>query len=696
MTIRMRILLLFIISGLVISGGVIGYSTVQMRKDAEAYYVSSSGAQLRLMNDYIENFVDSALGSIGTLARYTEFDEAQNVFPRYVDKPTETVYRIADLSPEARRLMDPMLNFDQSYDEYLEVYAGYADGSLVSTLDGLKFPAHFDMSKRPWYLGRANAAEDYGLAAAYTSMSGETVFAVTHKMKDASGALTGVLGIDVSLQGLSNKIAELSKGDTGYFVLIEDTGRILCEPTHPDLVGKVLGKDINDPGMLEVFSTRNGIVRLTLGGEELWANIMTNKFGWKVVSIQSEEAIFARSNATVQAVMCITLGLVLLAMIVCVLLVRSINRPLSLIVSTADRISNGDMNAVLNPKDFYGELAQLQSSLSAMMRNLRDLVKTSEQKSAEAEAKSLEAQKAVGDAENARREAENARREGLLDAARRLESVVEALSSASTQLSARVEQSDIYSQQAAERLAEAATAMNEMNCTVQEVAGNATSASDMSAQTRNKAEEGSEIVQRSLASIKEVLQVSLILKDNMEQLNQYAQNISHIMSVISDIADQTNLLALNAAIEAARAGEAGRGFAVVADEVRKLAEKTMASVGEVGKAINAIQDSATKNMAAVDNAVRQIEQATEYAGESGQALEEIVRNAESTADQVGAIATASEEQSAASEEINMAIMQVNEISGETAQAMAEAARAVEELTDQAHALSLLVEDLKNS
>lgn len=696
MTIRMRILLLFFVSGVIISGGVISYVTVQMRNDAEAYYVSSSSAQLLLMNDYIESFVGSAIGTIRALAQDTEFNEAKGVFPRYVDKTAETVYRLADLSPEARDLMSPLLNFDESYKDYLEVYAGYPDGSLVSTLDGLKFPAHFDMSKRPWYLDRANSPDDYGLAAAYTSMSGETVFAVTHKLRDARGNLSGVLGIDVTLHGLSEKVAELSKGDIGYWVLIENTGKILCEPAHPDFVGKVVGKDITEPGMMEIFSTSNGLLHITLDGKKVWANVMTNKFGWRVVSIQSEEAIFSRSNATVRAVVFITLGLVILALIACVFVVRSINRPLSLIVSNADEISNGNLNAVLNPKDYYGELSHLQRSLSSMTANLRSLVDTSEQKSAEAEAKSIEAQKAVSDAEEARREAENARREGLLDAAKRLESVVEALSYASSQLSSRVEESDTHSQQAAERLEEAATAMNQMNATVQEVAHNASSASDMSVQTKSKAEQGAEIVQRSLTSIKSVQEVSLVLKTDMEQLNQYAQDISHIMSVISDIADQTNLLALNAAIEAARAGEAGRGFAVVADEVRKLAEKTMSSIGEVGKAISAIQSSATKNVDAVDNAVRQIEQAADYAHESGKALEEIVVNADSTADQVSAIAAASEEQSAASEEINMAIMQVNEISGQTADAMTAAAHAVADLTQQAQNLSKLVEDLKNS
>ena len=236
--------------------------------------------------------------------------------------------------------------------------------------------------------------------------------------------------------------------------------------------------------------------------------------------------------------------------------------------------------------------------------------------------------------------------------------------------------------------------MNEMNATVQEVAKNAGSASAASADTKEKAQAGAQVVEKAVRSIEQVHQMSLELKGDMTQLNEHAQDITRIMGVISDIADQTNLLALNAAIEAARAGEAGRGFAVVADEVRKLAEKTMASTNDVGNAIKAIQESTAKSMVGVDNAVERIGEATELAGRSGEALQEIVATVEITADQVNAIATASEEQSAASEEINQSIVQVNDMSRQTAEAMGEAARAVSDLAAQAQGLTELIEAMK--
>ncbi len=120
----------------------------------------------------------------------------------------------------------------------------------------------------------------------------------------------------------------------------------------------------------------------------------------------------------------------------------------------------------------------------------------------------------------------------------------------------------------------------------------------------------------------------------------------------------------------------------------------MASTHDVGNAILAIQQSAGQSAEQVEEAVRIIGEATEFAGKSGEALQQIVAMADSTADQVRAIATASEQQSASSEEVNNSIIQVNAIAGDTSQAMREAAGAVAELAEQARALTGLIDNMK--
>ena len=375
-------------------------------------------------------------------------------------------------------------------------------------------------------------------------------------------------------------------------------------------------------------------------------------------------------------------------------LTRSITGPVAQALRFAQAVAGGRLDQRLG-LDRRDEIGQLSASLDSMVDSLNEKIQDAEKKSREAEEQSQKALKAMEQAEAAGQEARG-KTEAMLVAADKLETVGNVVSSASTQLSAQIEQSDRGAAESAQRLSEAATAMNEMNATVQEVAKNAGSASAASAETREKAEAGAEVVAKAVRSIDQVHQMSLELKGDMTQLNEHAQDITRIMGVISDIADQTNLLALNAAIEAARAGDAGRGFAVVADEVRKLAEKTMASTQDVGNAIKAIQESTSKSMTGVDNAVERIGEATELASRSGQALQEIVATVEATGDQVNAIATASEEQSAASEEINQSIVQVNDMSRQTAEAMAEAAKAVSDLAAQAQSLTDLIRELKTT
>ena len=519
----------------------------------------------------------------------------------------------------------------------------------------------------------------------------------TPVMKD--GKTQGVLYAYMSLPRLSAGTTDTIKiGKDGFCAVYDSEGRVLM---HPDK--SLIGTDgSNQPHVRAALGNGNGRVVYDHNDTEMVAYYRhMPESNWHVVLVGDRDELLEPAKNLLKENM--LMGGVAILVVGCIIIVvaRGIARSIKAGENYVQAVAGGNFNP--SPQE-ETELAQaarrgdeiggLSQGIQGMVGKLRSLFSESEEKNHQAEIAKTEAEEAMGEAQEARKQAENARQESMLAAAGQLEAVAGIISSASTQLSAQIEQSDRSAAESSQRLSEAATAMNQMNATVQEVAHNAAAASSASRETKEKAHAGAQIVEQAVRSIEAVRHVSEELKSDMAELGDHAQSITRIMNVISDIADQTNLLALNAAIEAARAGDAGRGFAVVADEVRKLAEKTMASTHDVSAAIQAIQNSTAKSMSSADNAVNQIAQATNYASESGQALREIVATVEGTSDQVNAIATASEEQSAASDEINQSIVQVNEMSRQSAVAMAEATQAVAELAAQAHTLKNLIAQMK--
>ncbi len=282
----------------------------------------------------------------------------------------------------------------------------------------------------------------------------------------------------------------------------------------------------------------------------------------------------------------------------------------------------------------------------------------------------------------------------MAEVARSSLKVSDAVSQASQELAAQVEQASKGAALQNSRIEQAAETMFHMNESVSTVAESASSASDAASTTMMKAQEGSEVVTQMVGGFRQLEKYTDEVKNGMDHLGTQTEGVGAIIRVITDIADQTNLLALNAAIEAARAGEAGRGFAVVADEVRKLAEKTMQATSEVGTVITGIQDSTRQSIQSVERAVQAVHGATVLATQAGDTLNTIVNIAENTALQVRSISHAAEKQSATSAQINENLEDVRSVSQETAIVMEGAHQEVELLAQQAETLNGLISKLK--
>ena len=239
-----------------------------------------------------------------------------------------------------------------------------------------------------------------------------------------------------------------------------------------------------------------------------------------------------------------------------------------------------------------------------------------------------------------------------------------------------------------------ATAINEMAATVQEIAQSASNAADGARTADADARKGSERVDSSAISIRDLAQDVERAAEVIHKLENEAEKVGSVLDVIRGIAEQTNLLALNAAIEAARAGEQGRGFAVVADEVRTLASRTQQSTTEIQGMIEKLQSGARNAVSVMDAGREKAQVSVERAESAGSSLIEITKAVASISSMNTQIASAAEEQSAVTQEINRNITEISAISDRNSQISSEAAQASSVLSEYAQELDRIVQNFK--
>ena len=211
-----------------------------------------------------------------------------------------------------------------------------------------------------------------------------------------------------------------------------------------------------------------------------------------------------------------------------------------------------------------------------------------------------------------------------------------------------------------------ATAINEMQSAIEEVAGNASRAAEITRDAEEKGKNGARIIRNSSEQVHRLAAQISKAVEVIRKLSDDSDNITSVLDVIRGIAEQTNLLALNAAIEAARAGEQGRGFAVVADEVRTLAQRTGQSTEDIQKMITTLQAGVADIVSVMETGSKEASETEKLATDAESELKAILEAMANIADVNTSVASATEEQTQVVDEINRSITEINDLATESA------------------------------
>ncbi len=484
-----------------------------------------------------------------------------------------------------------------------------------------------------------------------------------------NGEVLGVIGFEIDMKVITDKLMKTKLGSEGYVALINTDGVFI---SHPD--ENVVGTNTLTEQAIwqEISSKDSGFVNYEYNGDKQFISFTAiNSIDWIILGVMNNNELVDDTKALRNFILIGSIIASFIAIGIAAIIAIGISIPLNVITNAFNKVSMGDLSVRTNLKH-KDEFGQLSNSFNDMVENIKDLVIEVKQSS-----------------------------ETVVETSTALANITQQTSAATNEVALTIEE---IAKSAGEQAKDTEIGVMKINCLankIDEVKQSTSHVYEVSEETNQLSVKGLETVKLLIEKTLESSHAAGEVGKIVDGVNKSSESISTITQTITSIAEQTNLLALNAAIEAARAGEAGKGFAVVAEEIRKLAEQSGKATKEIRQLIEDIQTRAQLAVRAMNDTKSIVEKQNDAVKETESIFNQISTAIESVMNQVITVQKSTEEMAMQKDEIIEVIENVSvtaeETSASTQQVSAateEQLASMEEVTHHAADLKILAEQLE--
>ena len=543
------------------------------------------------------------------------------------------------------------------------IYAGSEKG-LFMQYPVQKMPEGYDPRERPWYQEAMSADGKQVITKPYVAAStGKMVITIAQKTKDGSG----VIGLDMEIDSLIQKLKEIKIGQKGYAFIMEKDKTVLADPTQK------AGSKVNENLANIIFKNKQGNGSYTLNGTDKKVAYVTNELtGWKIGGTMLVSEVEDAAKPVFNTAIIVFSVTLIVAGTLIFFIVRSISSRLSNLARFSKKVSDGDLRDKLQIQS-DDEIGQVGKGFNTMIDSLRSLIGA--------------VQTSV---------------ENVASSSEELTASAGQTSKATEHITLAIEQFSTGNESQNDKVESSSEELEEMNRGLQHMNESAESITASSIKSTEIAGEGGQLVEKTASQMNVIDQSVKKAENVISALESKSKDITQILGVINGIADQTNLLALNAAIEAARAGESGRGFSVVAEEVRKLAVQSANSAKEIENLIKEIVQDIDVSQEVFTAVNQEVQSGLSFTEQTKVSFHNIFDMTKEISDQLQTMNRTVVQLSKGSAHVSEAVREIADVSRESsaniqdiAASAEEQLASMEEISSSSATLSSMAEELRD-